>query len=86
MQWANPKAIIVAIAIAAAFIDISSTPMKSLSIIILIFIFVGMPTASTWMFLGNIINKFMSNEKYNKKFNFLMGLSILLTAFVILFA
>ena len=86
MQWANPKAIIVAIAIAAAFIDISDTPAKSLSVIVLIFIFIGMPTASTWLFLGNIINKFMSNEKYNKKFNFVMGLSILLTAFVILFA
>ena len=86
MQWANPKAIIVAIAIAAAFIDISDTPTKSLSVIVLIFIFIGMPTASTWLFLGNIINKFMANEKYNKKFNFVMGLSILLTAFVILFA
>ncbi|MEC9416040.1 MAG: LysE family translocator [Pseudomonadota bacterium] len=86
MQWANPKAIMVAIAIAAAFIDVSETPLKSLIVILTIFVFVGMPTASTWLFLGNILNKLMSNEKYVKKFNFIMGFSILLTAFVILMA
>ena len=86
MQWANPKAIIVAIAIAAAFIDVSETPLKSLIIILAIFVFVGMPTASTWLFLGNMLNKLMSNEKYVRKFNLTMGFSILLTAFIILMA
>ena len=86
MQWANPKAIIVAIAIAAAFIDVSETPLKSLMVILTIFVFVGMPTASTWLFLGNMLNKLMSNEKYVKKFNLTMGFSILLTALIILMA
>jgi threonine/homoserine/homoserine lactone efflux protein len=86
MQWANPKAIIVAIAIAAAFIDVSETPLKSLMVILAIFVFVGMPTASTWLFLGNMLNKLMSNEKYVKKFNLTMGFSILLTALIILMA
>jgi len=86
MQWANPKAIIVAIAIAAAFIDVSETPLKSLIVILAIFVFVGMPTASTWLFLGNMLNKLMSNEKYVRKFNLTMGFSILLTAFIILMA
>jgi len=86
MQWANPKAIIVAIAIAAAFIDVSETPLKSLMVILTIFVFVGMPTASTWLFLGNMLNKLMSNEKYVRKFNLTMGFSILLTAFIILMA
>ena len=86
LQWANPKAIIVAIAIAAAFIDIGETPIMSLLIILLIFVVVGMPTASTWLFLGNILNKFMSDDKHFRKFNFIMGLSILITALVIMMA
>tara|TARA_Y100000748_G_scaffold180146_1_gene150885 strand:+ start:177 stop:431 length:255 start_codon:yes stop_codon:yes gene_type:complete len=83
---ANPKAIIVAIAIAAAFIDVGETPIMSLLIILLIFVFVGMPTASTWLFLGNILNKFMSDNKHYRKFNFIMGSSILITALVIMMA
>ena len=86
LQWANPKAIIVAIAIAAAFIDVGETPIMSLLIILLIFVFVGMPTASTWLFLGNILNKFMSDNKHYRKFNFIMGSSILITALVIMMA
>ena len=86
LQWANPKAIIVAIAIAAAFIDIGETPVMSLLIILLIFVVVGMPTASTWLFLGNILNKFMSDDKHFRKFNFIMGSSILITALVIMMA
>ncbi len=86
LQWANPKAIIVAIAIAAAFIDVGETPIMSLLIILLIFVVVGMPTASTWLFLGNILNKFMSDDKHFRKFNFIMGLSILITALVIMMA
>ena len=86
LQWANPKAIIVAIAIAAAFIDVGETPIMSLLIILLIFVVVGMPTASTWLFLGNILNKFMSDEKHFRKFNFIMGISILITALVIMMA
>ena len=86
LQWANPKAIIVAIAIAAAFIDVGETPIMSLLIILLIFVVVGMPTASTWLFLGNILNKFMSDDKHFRKFNFIMGSSILITALVIMMA
>ena len=86
LQWANPKAIIVAIAIAAAFIDVGETPIMSLLIILLIFVIVGMPTASTWLFLGNILNKFMSDDKHFRKFNFIMGSSILFTALVIMMA
>ncbi len=86
LQWANPKAIIVAIAIAAAFIDVGETPIMSLLIILLTFVFVGMPTASTWLFLGNILNKFMSDDKHYRKFNFIMGSSILITAVVIMMA
>jgi len=58
----------------------------SLLIILLIFVLIGMPTASTWLFLGNILNKFMSDDKHYRKFNFIMGLSILITAAVIMMA
>ena len=84
MQWANPKAIIVALTIAASFIDISETPFQSLIIILGIFITVGIPTASVWLFLGNLVNKMVTEEKYAKKFNLIMGGSILLTAIMIL--
>ena len=86
MQWANPKAIIVALTIAAAFIDISQTPFQSLLVILGIFLIVGIPTASTWLFLGNIINRLITHKRYAKKFNLMMGISILLTAMMILLA
>ncbi|MDA9109888.1 LysE family translocator [Woeseiaceae bacterium] len=86
MQWANPKAIIVALTIAASFIDVSETPFQSLIIILGVFIAVGIPTASVWLFLGNLVNKMVTEEKYAKKFNLIMGGSILLTAIMILLA
>ena len=86
MQWANPKAIIVELTIAAAFIDISQTPFQSLLVILGIFLIVGIPTASTWLFLGNIINRLITHKKYAKKFNLMMGISILFTAMMILLA
>ena len=86
MQWANPKAIIVALTIAAAFIDVSDTPFQSLIIILGIFVIVGIPTASVWLFLGNLVNKMVTDKKYAKRFNLVMGVSILLTAVMILMA
>ena len=86
MQWANPKAIIVALTIAASFIDVSETPFQSFMIILGIFIVIGIPTASVWLFLGNLVNKTVTDEKYAKKFNLIMGGSILLTAIMILMA
>jgi threonine/homoserine/homoserine lactone efflux protein len=85
-QWANPKAVLLAISTAGAYVGISDSIVQRASIIVGIYFFVGAPCVITWMVAGDVIKRMLTRGSSAALINALMGLLILVTAAVILFS
>ena len=83
-QWINPKALILVISAAGAYIAVADSLMQRAMIIVGIFFLAGLVSGSLWMIAGNALNRYMSSGRSAKYVNFAMGALILLTALYIL--
>ena len=84
-QWVNPKAIILAISSAGAYIAIADFAWQRAIIIGSVFFVAGLISCSTWMVAGNALNRYMSSGKSAAWMNGGMGLLIVATAAIVLF-
>jgi threonine/homoserine/homoserine lactone efflux protein len=85
-QWVNPKALILVISAAGAYIAVADSLVQRAMIIVGIFFVAGLISCSLWMIAGNALNRYMSSGRSAKYVNFAMGALILLTALYILLA
>ncbi len=83
-QCINPKALILALSSAGAYIAIAELPYQRVVIIVGVFFLAGLISCSTWMIAGDALNRYMSSGRSAKYVNFTMGIMILLTALHIL--
>ena len=83
-QWVNPKALILVISAAGAYIAIADSIVQRALIIVGVFFLAGLLSCSLWMFAGDALNRLMSAGKSASVINVAMGALILLTALYIL--
>lgn len=83
-QWVNPKALILVISAAGAYIAIADSIVQRAMIIVGVFFLAGLLACSLWLIAGDALNRYMSSGKSAKYLNFGMGILILLTAMHIL--
>ena len=80
----NPKALILVISAAGAYIAIAESIIDRAMIIVGVFFLAGVISCSLWMIAGDALNRLMSSGKYATYVNVGMGMLILLTALHIL--
>ena len=83
-QWVNPKALILVISAAGAYIAIADSLVQRAMIIVGIFFIAGLVSGSLWMVAGDVLNRYLSSGRSAKYLNFCMGVLIVLTALYIL--
>lgn len=83
-QWVNPKALILVISAAGAYIAIAESIIDRALIIVGVFFLAGVISCSLWMIAGEGLNRLMSSGKSATYVNVGMGILILLTALYIL--
>lgn len=83
-QWINPKALILALTSAGAYIALADLPVQRAMIIVGVFFVAGLVSCTTWMFAGDVLNRYMSGGRSARYVNLGMGTLILLTAIQIL--
>lgn len=83
-QWINPKALILALTSAGAYIALADLPVQRAMIIVGVFFVAGLVSCTTWMFAGDVLNRYMSGGRSARYVNLGMGILILLTATQIL--
>jgi len=84
-QWVNPKALILVISAAGAYIAIAESIVDRALIIVGVFFLAGVISCSLWMIAGDALNRIMASGKSATYVNLGMGTLILLTALHILF-
>jgi threonine/homoserine/homoserine lactone efflux protein len=84
-QWINPKAIILALSSAGAYIALAELAWQRAAIIVGVFFITGVVSCSTWMIAGNALNRWLAEGRSAKWANAAMGLLIVATAALILF-
>lgn len=83
-QWVNPKALIMAGALAGAYVGISENFVLRTALICGTFLICGMISATTWTIAGSTLNRLMSSGGSAKALNIIMGLLLIGTAIMIL--
>jgi len=79
-QWINPKALILALSSAGAYIAIAELAYQRVVIIVGVFFVAGLVSCTTWMVAGDALNRYMRSGRTAMYVNLAMGLLILLTA------
>jgi threonine/homoserine/homoserine lactone efflux protein len=83
-QWINPKALILALSSAGAYIAIAELAYQRVVIIVGVFFISGLVSCTTWMIAGDTLNRYMTSGRSAMYVNLVMGILILLTAVHIL--
>jgi len=83
-QWINPKAIILVLSSAGAYIAIAAIVWQRAVIIVGVFFVAGVLGCSTWMIAGDSLNRYMSSGRTAPYVNGAMAVLILATAVIIL--
>ena len=83
-QWVNPKALILVISAAGAYIAIAESIVERALIIVGVFFLAGAVSCSMWMIAGDALHRYMSSGESARYVNCGMGILILLTALYIL--
>lgn len=83
-QWVNPKALILVLSAAGAYIAIAESTVERAMIIVGVFFLAGLLSCSLWMISGDALNRYMSTGRSARYVSLGMGMLILLTAVYIL--
>lgn len=84
-QWVNPKALLMAVSAAGAYIALAGTMSERAFIIVLTFIAFGAPCGFLWMCAGGVIKPYMSSGRSSQILNIVMGAILLATSAIIAF-
>lgn len=84
-QWVNPKAILMTVSAAGAYIALADGPTERALLIVVTFIIFGAPCGMLWILAGGALKRFMSGEKTAHWLNFGIGGLLVATTGLILF-
>ena len=79
-QWVNPKALVLAISAAGAYIAIADSVIERAVIIVGVFFAAGVVACTLWLLAGDALNRYLSAGRTALFVNAGMGLLLLLTA------
>jgi threonine/homoserine/homoserine lactone efflux protein len=83
-QWVNPKAIVISLSAAGAYVSISDQVIERAMVIGGVFFAVGSFSSSSWLTLGGALNHWMSSGRQATAINAAMGMLLLATAIYVL--
>jgi threonine/homoserine/homoserine lactone efflux protein len=83
-QWINPKALILAVSSAGAFVAITESTFLRTLIVVGVFFVVGIFSLSSWTLAGSAMNRLLASGRSATWINLGMGFLILATAIYIL--
>ena len=83
-QWVNPKALILVLSAAGAYVAIADSTVERAMIIVGVFFIAGLFSCSLWMIGGDALNRYLSTGRSARYVNAGMGALILLTAAYVL--
>lgn len=84
-QWINPKAILISVSSAGAFVDLSEIVSERALLICGAYMSNGILAGSVWLTLGSMLNRFLSSGKSAAAVNLVMAALLLATAYYIAF-
>jgi threonine/homoserine/homoserine lactone efflux protein len=84
-QWVNPKAILMTISAAGAYIALADGPTERALLIVVTFLLFGAPCGMLWILAGGALKRFMSGEKTARWLNLGIGGLLVATTGLILF-
>ena len=85
-QWANPKALIMGLVAAGAYVGISDQAWIRALIMCSMFLFFGIISSTTWTLAGHTLNRYLSAGRSAIVLNLIMGLLLVATAVIIVMA
>ena len=85
-QWANPKALVMALATAAAYTGLAQTALSRAVILGGIFLVIGIGATVSWARAGAALNRLLSTGRRAQAMNIIMGLLLAATAIIVLTA
>lgn len=83
-QWVNPKALVLVVSAAGAYIAIADSVVERALIIVGVFFSSGVICCSLWLIAGEALNRYLSSGQSAGYVNAGMGVLLLLTALQIL--
>jgi threonine/homoserine/homoserine lactone efflux protein len=83
-QWVNPKALVLVISAAGAYIAIAESIVERALILVGVFFLAGLVSGTSWLFAGDALNRLLMSGRWARYVNAGMGGLILLTALHIL--
>ena len=76
-QYLNPKGVTVAIIVVSTYVELGENYLSyATQVIALAFIF-SVTSITLWTFIGKFLRKFATNDKFIKRFNYVMSLLLL---------
>ncbi|OLF77809.1 hypothetical protein AWH62_03815 [Maricaulis sp. W15] len=85
-QTINPKAILMAVSTAGAYVALADTPVERLGIFIITFILFGAPCGLMWIFVGGGLKRFLADGVSARWLNYAIAAILLATIGLILAA
>lgn len=83
-QWVNPKALVLVISAAGAYIAIADSLIERTAIIVGVFFLAGIVSCTAWLLAGNALNRYLASGRSAIYVNGGMGILLVLTALHIL--
>ena len=83
-QWINPKALLMTISAAGAYIALAETAGERAALFVGTFILFGAPCGLLWMLAGGVIHRFLTDRRHARFLNFAIGALLLATIAIIL--
>ncbi|WP_300543225.1 LysE family translocator [Maricaulis sp.] len=83
-QWVNPKAMMMSVSAAGAYVALADTAPERAAIMVGTFLCFGAPAGLAWMFAGGTLKRFMGDPRWARILNAAIAGIILLTIALIL--
>lgn len=83
-QWVNPKAILMTVSAAGAYIALADTAGERALIFVATFVLFGAPCGLLWMLAGGVIHRFLTDRRHARILNGAIGVLLVATIWIIL--
>lgn len=72
-QWINPKALMMTISAAGAYIALADQPAERAALMVVTFLLCGAPCGLAWTLAGGAIHRFMKDPAWSRRLNFVIA-------------
>jgi threonine/homoserine/homoserine lactone efflux protein len=83
-QWVNPKAFLMTVSAAGAYIALADTAGERAVLFVVTFLLLGAPCGLLWVMAGGVIHRFLTDRRHARILNMAIGVLLLATVAIIL--